>query len=169
MSTQGWSEALNSAFALFTALPEAAREELSETLQEIGKEALELQEALAPKKTGFLAQGLTVAEAVQQLRVRVGFPALGGSRNKRFYAIVMEYGRKAQTVSVVRSTKASLRSAVARKALRAGKALRNSYLLHVTALPARPFVHVEDRIDQLADRIADTFWANALVRAGENP
>jgi hypothetical protein len=167
MSSQGWSDALNSAFSLFTALPEAAREQAGEALREIGKEALELQEALVPKRTGFLAQGLTVSEAIEYLRVRVGFPSLKGGRNDRFYAIVMEYGRKAQTVTVKRSTIASPRSAVARKRLRAGQALRKPYLLHVTALPARPFVHVEDRIDQLADRLTDRFWDQALARAGE--
>jgi hypothetical protein len=166
MSSQGWSDALNSAFSLFTALPEAAREQAADALRDIGQEALELQEALVPKRTGFLGQGLTVAEAVNYLRVRVGFPSLKGGRNDRFYAIVMEYGRKAQTVTVRRSTIASPKTATARKRLRAGQTLRKPYLLSVTALPARPFVHVEDRIDQLADRLTEKFWDQALARAG---
>ena len=137
---------LEANLALFDALPEAARAELKVDLLAIANQALALQQAAAPVRTGALKAALTISEEIDRLRVRVGFPTFKGSRHDLFYAIIQEYGRKA-----------GAKLATVRGATR---------LVKWGATIGRLFVHQESRIDQLVDALTARFWDNALGRAG---
>lgn len=154
---------LEAAYALFNALPQAAQAELATTLGTIADEALEIQESLVPVRTGDLKAALTIDKALEALRVRVGL--LGKGRSKVFYGRIVEFGRRAQTVRVIRGTIASVRSYVSKRRRARAQKLRKAYLLRVPAMAARPFVHIESRIDAVAARYMADFWDRTLNRS----
>lgn len=79
------------------------REELADVLQEFGPPLQRAMIARAPRKTGRLQSEIKVSVARKSLRLRVGFLGRGvGSRTTRFYARILEFGRKAQVVQVRR-------------------------------------------------------------------
>jgi hypothetical protein len=172
------SEAMIANQAFFAALPQAAREELTVTLGEIGRDVLEIQQSAVPVYTGparkdveagLLKRSLTVAEAIESLRVRIGFPALQKGRSRLFYAIIQHYGRKAQTVQVTRGD--NRQRGKWRVRMQDGRALAyrptpaRSYSMRVRAMAGTPFVHVEERADAAIDRRLADFWDKVTGRA----
>lgn len=154
------------ASALFEALPSAARNEMADTLDRIGRDVRAAQIARAPSATGALRSEITVQLLTDQLKVRVG---LFGPRSKAaFYGRVINGGRKAQTVLVQR------------RRVGATKLLRNrrkrvedivaTYRLRVRALAPDPFIDLPAaELDGIAtQRIAD-YWSRALAFAGDQP
>lgn len=147
-------------YALFERLPEAAREVMRKDLTDIGQEALKLQEALVPRKTGALASTLAIQVALGVLRVRAGMlnarvngkaVKKASSANDTFYGIIVEYGRKAGEEVVRRRNK------------NGGYSTMHAQW---TALAARPFVHVESSIEGRVDALRETFWNYTLAKAG---
>lgn len=147
--------------ALFAALPAAAREEVGKLLGDLSRDILELQKRLVPvytgerrkgKEPGRLKAALTIAEAINALRVRIGLPTEKLSRRSRlFYAVIQHYGRKAQTVTVTRG--------------RTKKGLA-PYQMRVPAMAGIPFVHVEGSIDALIEGRLAGFWDRVQTKAG---
>lgn len=163
---------LEAQFAVFAALPEAARDDLASVLSEIGKKVLAVQQASAPEKTGKLKAALTIQEAVERLRVRIGYPKLRKGRNGLFYAIIQEYGRKAQDVFVRRLSKPAraewksrIRSGAASSRIKPAD-LARGYIMRVRAMPGKKFVHVEDRVDGFVNDAIAGFWDRVLQKAG---
>jgi hypothetical protein len=163
---------LEAQFSVFASLPEAARDDLASVLGEIGKRVLAVQQAGAPEKTGKLKAALTIQEAVARLRVRIGYPKLTKGRNGLFYAIIQEYGRRAQEVFVRRLSKPA--RAEWRSRIRLGAAssrmkpadLARGYIMRVRAMTGKRFVHVEDRVDGIVDDAITGFWDRVLQKAG---
>lgn len=154
-------EGLDGATRLLTALPDAMREELGEELKEIGSLALAVQLALVHVRTGALARALDFTVALNVLRLRVGLTALKRQKNL-WYAIIMEYGRAPGAKPVVRR-----RGGMAANGKRKRKidAVVSRYMLHWSGIAAQPFVHIEDRIDAIADERLGDFWDRVAARA----
>lgn len=161
----GRVENLQSALALLASIEPAARQQLAEELGELGEKALALQMAAAPFRTGRLRNALTIAQALNGMRVRVGYPDLKGGRDPRFYAIMQEYGVKAGEKRVTRRI---VRPGMAGKRGRKAVAGRTKpYEMHWAARAAHPFVHQESQFDQLLADVQERFWARALARVEE--
>lgn len=136
-----------SAKRLVKNIPEAMRSEMAGILDETGNELLAAMKARTPRRTGKLESAIQKKVYPKTLRLRVGLFA--GVRKKLglFYAHILEFGRKAQTVTISRGP-------------RAGAKMR------VSALPARHFVTGplgEPRI--AARRKIKGVWERVLKRA----
>lgn len=147
-------------YALFERLSEAAREQMGKDLTAIGQEALKLQEALVPRKSGALASTLSIQLALGVLRVRAGMLNVtvrgkavkkASSANDTFYGVIVEYGRSAGEKVVRRRNPSGTYSTMRAR---------------WTALRARPFVHVESSIEGRVDALRETFWNDTLAKAG---
>jgi hypothetical protein len=110
-----------SAKRLVKNIPDAMRAELAQALDEGGNELLAAMRARAPRRTGKLESGIQKKVYPKTLRLRVGLFAATRRKLGLFYAHILEYGRKAQTVTISRGP-------------RAGAKMR------VTALPERHFI-----------------------------
>ncbi|WP_242140867.1 hypothetical protein [Sphingomonas sp. TREG-RG-20F-R18-01] len=159
-------QGLADTFALFGALPDAAREQIGVEMAMIGRDYLALQQVRVPKETGALESGLSLQLLLDSLRVRVGLTNLTGYRWDLFYGRIVEFGRKAQTVLVQRRKAANGRLRTARGRKRAEDIVA-SYTLNVKARAAAPFVMIDDAdLDRIAtQRLAD-FWSATLTKAG---
>jgi hypothetical protein len=159
MSSQGFTADLNATLSLFAMLPEGAREEAREELHEIAVQAEAVQEQLVPRKSGFLAQGLTIEEALNALRARIGYPQIGGSQKQEILrhhhgiwpqgpnrAGYPRHNRQSQ-----HGKSGLFENGEYPQAAEGGACYPRQLPLHVTSLDPRPFIHVEDRIDDLVD------------------
>jgi hypothetical protein len=95
-----------SARRLVRNIPEAMRGELVVTLDEGGSELLSAMKARAPFRTGNLRAGMEKRVYPKTLKLRVGLFAATRRRLSLFYAHILEYGRKAQTVTIKRGPRA---------------------------------------------------------------
>ena len=163
----------------FDQISDAARDQLGVELAIIGRELRDRQRAAAPEDTGALRAGLGVWLMLEQLRVRIG---VIGQRNQRsrkrsygdlFYARIVEFGRRAQTVIVQRRRRISmtlkpgqqiqiLRTVRRRKVV---EDIVKTYSMKVSALPARPFIFVDGAQESATQRLVN-FWDQTLSRAG---
>lgn len=164
---------LSQAFSVFDRIPDALQPALGELLTEIGLEENAAQKAAVPSASGNLERGLSFEVLLEQLRVRIGLLRYKSGRNRYFYGLFVERGRRQQTVPVQRLVRGGRREFLRR--VRAGSAsarrkpgdLVVRYNLPVTALPARPFIHRgnADFERRVGRRVAD-FWSQVLDRAG---
>jgi hypothetical protein len=154
---------LDANFAIFDRLPDAAREQMAESLNEIGQAAVALQRSAVPRRTGALASTLDIQVSLGVLRVRAGILNVRsnksgghgagiGRASDVFYGIIIEYGRKAGEKVVRRRNPSGTYSTMRAR---------------WTALAARPFVHVESGIQAQVQALRDNFWNGALARVGE--
>lgn len=172
-------DGLAAALADFDRIPEAAREQLAVELGLIGREVLQLQRATVAKDTGALAGALSLAVQVDRLRARIGLignavTSRSALRKQRrtgrelrnvggfFYGIIVEVGRKAQTVIVERRART--------RAGRRGRAeqVASTYALRVKAAAPRPYIRTADAPavqSVVASRLAN-FWSETLAKAG---
>ncbi|WP_076071724.1 HK97 gp10 family phage protein [Sphingomonas montana] len=132
---------------LLRALPDAARDGMADVLDDYGSKVLAAMRQDVAYKTGFLRSRLSKNLSRKSLRLKVGF--IGKRANgaiklrgdqfvgKQFYGRFIEFGRKAQTVTVRRRRAGG-------KGLRNGKKkaedIAATYQLRVRAQGARPFV-----------------------------
>lgn len=130
---------------LMRGLPDEMRGQMTGVLQRGGDEALRQMRARAPKRTGALGQGLAARILPGSLRLRVGFVGRRG-RDWPFYGPIQDVGRKAQTVTVHRLTKADratwavLRRLGKARGSRKPKHLGTTYRLRIKASPGKRFV-----------------------------
>lgn len=158
-------ENLEANFAFWASIEPEARRQLAADLGEIGMEALAAQQQAAPFDTGRLRNALTVAQAIDNLRVRVGYPDLK-KKDDRFYAIMQEYGVKAGEKLVQRRKRVNGKLRLQRRRKRAEDIVA-TYRLRWPARPARPFVHLEARFEQILNAVQDRFWDKVLNKIGE--
>ncbi|NKI99591.1 hypothetical protein [Novosphingobium sp. SG707] len=150
-------ENLSATLAFLASVEPAARKRLAEELGDLGEQALAVQMAAAPVRTGRLRDALTVAQAISGLRVRVGYPDLKSGRDPRFYAIMQEGGVKAGEKTVTRLNRRKGRTKVFP---------RTTYVMRWKARAGRHFVHQESRFDQLLIAVQDRFWSEVLNDTG---
>ena len=157
-------QGLAEAYSLFDALPEAAKEEVTELLSEVTSEIHNLQEAMAPSKTGATRAALTWQDLLDGLKVRIGLLGMKG-RDAPWYARIIEYGRRAQVVMVQRRKIGSRRNGLRNRRKRA-EDIAATYALRVSPLAPRPFVRIDDQADRIvAQRLAE-FWSGVFNKAG---
>lgn len=83
-------------------LPESARQELADSLDLAGMHLRNQAQAQAPRKTGALVANIGYRVQRKSLRLRVGFVTKKAAR-QAFYAWILEWGRKARTVTARRA------------------------------------------------------------------
>jgi len=86
---------------LLRRLPDAARMELSDELQAIGKRLTTRAKAETPVKTGRLRAAINFKATVKGLQLRIGL-VKKADRKRFFYGYILDAGRKAQTVKAKR-------------------------------------------------------------------
>ena len=119
---------------LFRRLPTAATDEMAGVLAHYGRSLLRAMQADVPVKTGRLRAGLSMTFLRRTLRLRVGYR--GKVVNRRlFYARFIQFGRKAQTVTVNRRKVAGSVLVNRRRVAHA------PYQLRVKARAPQPFVY----------------------------
>jgi len=107
-----------------------------------GVQVLAQQRALAPFRTGAVKGALSMRVLPVSLKLKVGL--LGKPLNRRlFYAHIVEFGRKAQTVQAKRAN-------------------GTNYAMRVSALPPRNFIYFAR--DQLYEPFR-SIWSKALDKA----
>src|SRR5204863_297303 len=139
-------QGLAETYALFDALPEAAKEEMVDLLSDVTSEIHNLQEGLAPNRTGATRAALTWQDLIDRLKVRIGLIGLKG-RGAPWYARIIEYGRRAQIVMVQRR-KIGTRLNGLRNRRKRAEDIASTYALRVSALAPRPFVRIDDQADR---------------------
>jgi hypothetical protein len=82
---------------LIKKLPDAAKAEVVELLQETGAQVLTEQRAMVKKRTGALSRALSMKVLPKSMRLQVGLVGKPINR-KLFYGRIIQSGRKAQTV-----------------------------------------------------------------------
>jgi len=148
-------------------VPQAVRDEMLVMMDQAGDDILAAQQADAPYRYGGLRGALSKRLLRGSLRLRVGL--VGKAVNRlRFYGRILEAGRKAKTVQVVKGGLTSeVRAAGGRsnryKAL-AKRMGAQSYTMQVKALPARRFIssqRTREMRNTLGGRL-NGFWSRVL-------
>jgi hypothetical protein len=131
-------------------MDEGVRAEAAKRLQELGDRMLPVIRGLAPRRTGATREALSMRVYPRSLRLRVGL--IGKPLNRRlFYAHIVEFGRKASTVTVRRRTPGGGRT---------------SYTIRVKAMPARHFVYGPTTdLRKAFERDFRGYWENVLQKA----
>lgn len=156
---------------LIKQLPAAVRQEILAVMQSQGRDELSKEQSLVARRTGALGAGLTMRVLPVSLKLKVGL--LGKPINRKlYYGWIVEKGRKAQTVIVVRQANRAAAKAAAPflggtstyyKYVAHKHGLAGTYQLRVGALPPRHFVYTSTR-EQLYQPYR-VVWNNALARA----
>lgn len=139
---------------LLKRLPGDVSAEMRAAMTEAGPVIAAYAKTAAPRRSGATAQAIQWRMAPKTLQLRVGL--FGKAVNLRlFYARILEFGRKAQTVTVRRYT---------------GTGRRSAYRLRVRAIEPGRYDFLAGRAyrfaaEQLRPRLA-TIWEKALRRAG---
>lgn len=157
-------QGLAETYSLFDALPEAAKEEVTELLAEVTSEVHNLQVRLAPNGTGATRAALTWQDLLDGLKVRIGLFGLKG-RGAPWYARIIETGRRAQVVMVQRR-KIGTRLNGLRNRRKRAEDIATVYALRVRPREGRPFVRIDDQADRIvAQRLAE-FWSGVFKKTG---
>lgn len=150
MARRYYYEGVRETQRLFRRLPGAATDEMAGVMKRYGPKFLAAQRGNAPVRTGRLIAGLAVRFLRRTLRLRVGY--IGKAINRKlFYGHIIQFGRKAQTVTVKRR-----------------KGTNRPYALRVGPLAARPFVHGTRRVAAIRTQLyqdLQKFWGNVLAKA----
>lgn len=153
-------------------MPDALRDEMIEQiLIPSGNELLRSMRAAAPVgATGRLRQGLAMKVLRKSLKMRVGYLTKAMNR-KLFYGWIIEWGRKAKTVIVVRNKSRVYRDflGMGGRGTRYKKAalksqMKGVYELNVRARAPQHFVYRKNATRVVSARI-NYFWKKALQRA----
>jgi hypothetical protein len=106
---------------LIDKLPDSVRQMIVGQMRVTGTQVLAQQRSLAPFRTGAVKGALSMRILPNSLKLKVGI--LGKPLNRKlFYAHIIEFGRKAQTVQAKRAS-------------------GTSYAMRVSALPPRNFIY----------------------------
>ncbi len=156
---------------LLKQMPDAIKAEMVAMFEKTGEALLVAQKAAVPVRTGAVRNALTKRIYPSILKMRVGL--IGKPVNRRlFYARIVEVGRKAKTVDVVRGgLTADVRAAGGRsnryKRLAVLRKSPGSYTIDVKAMPARPFV-LTPTTRQIRNTMGgqlNTYWDRVLKKA----
>lgn len=166
----GGIEGLAETYSLFGRITDSAREQLAVEEASIGYDVLAAQKRDVAKDTGALEAGLSLQLQVAQLRVRVGL-LLAGTASKAahrisvYYGRFVEFGRHAQVVLVQRRRRVGGKLRLGPGRRKRLEDIASTYSMKVSALPPRPFVHV-DRPEIHAEQRLAEFWSQVLSNAG---
>lgn len=128
---------------LIKQLPDAAKSEMVNLLQETGAQVLTEQSARVPKRTGTLNRALSMKVLPKSLRLQAGL--IGKPINRKlFYGRIIQSGRRGQTVRARR---------------RGGK----TYLMKIRGMAPRNFIYPYSREQLYAPFRA--LWDRVLKRA----
>lgn len=131
---------------LLKQLPSSAKEEMADVLAAAGPRILAAISADTPVRSGALKAALKQKLLRSSLRLRVGLITKKANRDL-FYARIVEFGRKAQTVTI-------------RRGARAGA------LMRVRALAPRPFIYAKrPALRGALSAALRSFWDGTLQRA----
>ena len=151
---------------LLKRMPETAQDEMVDALDDAGTVLLSAMKADVPRRTGALARGLSKKLLRGSMKLKVGFIGKGVNR-KLFYGRIVEFGRRAQTVTVVRGTTRS-KSASARSRRARGVRLSKPYKLRVRAMRGRPFVYSKRRdVRVVMNDLLRAYWDRVLSEAAQ--
>ncbi len=134
--------------SLFGRIEPAMRAELAKEMESAGRDLLAEMQRIAPVRTGAFERALSYKFLPNSLKLKVGLVGKAINRDI-FYAHILEFGRKAKTVSVTRGGKRP-----------------STYLLHVS--PLAPHRTVFARFTDLRttfNRRLKGIWARALQQA----
>lgn len=162
-------DGLTEVYSLFASLTDDAKKDLGSRLARIGSSVSQVQRASVPSRTGNLASYLSVSETVESLRVKSGLLTIKRASAKTggdWYGIVVEYGRHAGSKLVQRRRRVNGRLRLGSGRRKRTEDIAASYMTRWSALPARPFVHVESRVDTVISSIMSGFWDEVLAKAG---
>jgi hypothetical protein len=139
---------------LLKQLPDEVTAEMRTVLLEKAPVITAYAKAAAPSRTGAMARAINFRLSPKTLRLRIGYLTKQSAQDF-FYARILEFGRKAQTVKVNRFT---------------GPGKRAVYQLRVKAIDRGKYDFLAGRamrfaISQVQPRLA-TVWEKALRRAG---
>ncbi len=189
MSRRSRMDGLNETISFFDALPTVAHEEMAVELGIVAREVLAAQQADVPKDTGALASSLSYRVDAEKLSATIGILGKKGkSRSKRritynfgddFYGLIVEIGRRKQTVNVTRRVARTVRgfgkkrqvlyqqrsNRVRRRGPNKGTLIGSAYKMRVPRMAARPFVQ-QPLFQEIADRSLADFWSKAITRTG---
>ncbi len=128
----------------------AIRDEIARELRDVGGSLLSSMEDAAPVRTGRFERALSLRLYEKTLKLSVGL--IGKPANRRlFYARILEFGRKAQTVTVQRRT---------------ANGSISTYALHVRGLPPRHTVFSpRTALRQAFNGRIKGIWDRALQKA----
>lgn len=160
-------------------LPDAAKEQMGVEIGIIGRSILAAQRRDVAVDTSYLRGKLTMQLQIEQMRARIGLigvratsktskrrrqqgKRVGRDYQNAFYGRIVEFGRRAQTVSVTRSLKRQVTGngrTSKRRVIYEGR----PYRMRVSALAARPFVHKNRSEHDFEPRLA-AFWAGLVAR-----
>lgn len=151
-------------------LPDSIRDDMVTMLDEFGDEALAIQQADAPLRSGKVRGALRKKLTRGRVRLQVGL--IGKPVNRKlFYAGIVERGRQAKTVIANRRGAEAIRESGGRsnryKAAALSKGVKGVYNLRVGAMPPRPFIRskkLEAKRDTLGGRL-NRFWDRVLTSA----
>ena len=130
------------------ALTPAIRDEVRGEMQSAGAAILAFSRSQTPVKTGALRAALSYKVAPKTLNLRVGL--IGKPTNRRiFYAQILEFGRKAQTVKAARATSNGI----------------TRYLYRVSAISAGRYDIVRGRVFNFARNLMRPISERAYGRA----
>lgn len=148
---------------LFRRLPDEMKLELGQVFQRAGPMLARLMQASAPVgKTGHLIAGITWKFYASALRLRVGFLGVRTNR-KLFYARILEFGRKSETVTVHRRRHGGAVNARIRKA-KFDQAV-STYRLRVRGRAPQHFVYGPGTdLKRTMGRVLNGVWDRVLGR-----
>jgi hypothetical protein len=138
---------------LLKRLPDEVSAEMAAVLKEHGPVITAYAKAAAPQRSGALSRAISWKVLPKSLSLRVGLLTKATSR-KLFYARILEFGRKAQTVVVKRRTKTGRVSAYR---LRVKAISRGRY----DFLAGRAMTFATSNIRPALSKV----WERALVKA----
>jgi hypothetical protein len=158
---------------LLKQMPDAIRTEMLDMLDKTGDEILAVQRGAAPVRTGAVRNALSKRLQTGLVRLRVGL--VGKAVNRRlFYARIIEVGRKAKTVDVVRgglAAAANVRAAGGRskkyKALAVRMGTPGAYTLDVKPRAPHPFI-VSPATNEIRNTMGGRlrgYWDRVLQKA----
>lgn len=133
---------------LLKRLPQEMQGEMIVEFYVAGRESARRMQAGAPQLRGRIRAGIGFKVFSKTLRLQVGIVGGKKSRSRLFYAHILDQGRRAQTVQVVRGGLSSqVRAAGGRsnkyKALALRMGVKGSYTLNVPAIAPMRFISGE--------------------------
>lgn len=148
---------------LMRKLPDALKANVATEIKLAGEQYLAAAKIDARHKTGALRRGLGMKITAKGLKVRIGI--IGKAlANRLFYGRILEFGRKARTVTVHRRVGAGAGGRGFFKRRSGVNRISSTYTMHVRARAAEPFVTKRRPAlrEAFRERLSDV-WAKSLA------
>jgi hypothetical protein len=160
---------LTEIYSLFGSLDDDSKLELGDRLTRIGSAVAALQRSTAPKRTSNLESYIKVEVQVERLRVKAGLIVIKKGNTKSpgdWYGIIQEYGRHAGSKLVQRRRRVNGKLRLGRNRRKRSEDIASSYMMRWSALPERPYIHIDSQVDGIVTTNLAGFWDNVIARLG---